>query len=90
MELNAKTAALVLIDLQRGVLARQVVPHAADVMVTKRQWGAFYGTDLDLQLRRRGVHTLIGDARLQLQTYLPAPGAHREFGRHSTPMSTSG
>ncbi len=34
-------------------------PHAADVMVTKRQWGAFYGTDLDLQLRRRGMRTII-------------------------------
>jgi nicotinamidase-related amidase len=121
MQLNAKTTALVLIDLQKGVLARNVVPypaatiferskrlaqrfrtggglvvwvrvtfasdfadalrakvdepsnfaalptgwdelpeplHAADVMVTKRQWGAFYGTDLDLQLRRRGVRTI--------------------------------
>ena len=27
----------------------------ADVVVTKRNWGAFYGTDLDMQLRRRGV-----------------------------------
>ena len=32
---------------------------AGDVMVTKRQWGAFYGTDLDLQLRRRGVRTIV-------------------------------
>jgi nicotinamidase-related amidase len=24
-----------------------------DILVHKRQWGAFYGTDLDLQLRRR-------------------------------------
>jgi nicotinamidase-related amidase len=30
-----------------------------DVIVTKRQWGAFYGTDLDLQLRRRGIRSLI-------------------------------
>ena len=30
-----------------------------DVVVTKRQWGAFYGTELDLQLRRRGVRTII-------------------------------
>jgi nicotinamidase-related amidase len=29
-----------------------------DVLVTKRQWGAFYGTDLDLQLRRRGIRTI--------------------------------
>jgi nicotinamidase-related amidase len=27
--------------------------------VVKRQWGAFYGTDLDLQLRRRGVQTIV-------------------------------
>jgi nicotinamidase-related amidase len=26
-----------------------------DIIVTKRQWGAFFGTDLDLQLRRRRV-----------------------------------
>ncbi len=121
MQLTAKTTALVLIDLQKGVLAMPVVPpaaaiferskqlalrlraaggpvvwvrvsfagdfadapraqvdrpsnfgalppgwdefpeplHPADVMVTKRQWGAFYGTDLDLQLRRRGVRTIV-------------------------------
>ena len=122
MQLDAKTTALVLIDLQKGVLARPVAPHPAatvyerskrlaprfraagspvvwvrvsyasdfadaprakvdqpsnlgalppgwdefpeplhpaDVMVTKRQWGAFYGTDLDLQLRRRGVRTIV-------------------------------
>jgi nicotinamidase-related amidase len=32
---------------------------ATDIIVTKRQWGAFYGTDLDLHLRRRGMRTLI-------------------------------
>jgi nicotinamidase-related amidase len=32
-----------------------VGPAATDVVVSKRQPGAFYGTDLDLQLRRRGV-----------------------------------
>lgn len=31
----------------------------ADILVTKRQWGAFYGTELDLQLRRRGVTTVV-------------------------------
>lgn len=34
-------------------------PHTADLIVTKRQWGAFYGTDLDLQLRRRGVRSIV-------------------------------
>ncbi len=37
-------------ELQRG---------PGDLVIFKRQWGAFYGTDLDLQLRRRGIHTLI-------------------------------
>lgn len=30
-----------------------------DIVITKRQWGAFYGTELDLQLRRRGVDTIL-------------------------------
>jgi len=30
-----------------------------DVVILKRQWGAFYGTDLDLQLRRRGLSTIV-------------------------------
>ena len=122
MQLDVKKTALVLIDLQKGILAMPVVPYPAatvyerslllarrfravgspvvwvrvsfasdladaptakvdqptnysslprgwdelphtlespDVLVTKRQWGAFYGTDLDLQLRRRGVGTLV-------------------------------
>jgi nicotinamidase-related amidase len=34
-------------------------PRPGDVVITKRQWGAFYGTGLDLQLRRRGIRTLV-------------------------------
>jgi nicotinamidase-related amidase len=30
-----------------------------DLRVTKHQWGAFYGTDLDLQLRRRGIKSIV-------------------------------
>lgn len=122
MQLDANTTALVLIDLQRGVLGMPVQPHpaatvlessnelaarlraaggrvvwvrvsfrpdlsdaprqpvdepsnfaalpagwdeiagpveAADVVVTKRHWGAFHGTDLDLQLRRHGIRSII-------------------------------
>src|ERR1700723_3954757 len=33
--------------------------EASDLKVTKRQWGAFYGTELDLQLRRRGIRTIV-------------------------------
>jgi nicotinamidase-related amidase len=122
VQLNAKDTALVLIDLQKGVLAMPVVPHAAaaiyersmllakrfrdagamvvrvrvsfssdladapqlpvdqptnysalppgwdqfpdspppsDLLIIKRQWGAFYGTELDLQLRRRGIGCIV-------------------------------
>ena len=125
MQLDPATTALVVIDLQRGVVARNCMPHASadvvanaakllgrfreqgslvvlvhvgfssddrdrlkppadeaappraamaadfaelvpelerapsDVVVTKRQWGAFYGTELDLQLRRRAIKTLV-------------------------------
>lgn len=122
MQLDAKSTALVLIDLQKGVLAMPVAPHPAtevyqrsmqlaqgfraagapvvrvrvsfsgdfaealrppvdqptnyaslppgwddfpeplppsDLVITKRQWGAFYGTELDLQLRRRGTRRIV-------------------------------
>ena len=124
LALDPGSTALVLVDLQRGIVGRQTVPHAApdvvaraarlaarfrqaratvvlvrvaysadgrdrltqridaaplggavppdfselvaelgqapgDIVVTKRQWGAFYGTELELQLRRRGVRTLV-------------------------------
>jgi nicotinamidase-related amidase len=33
--------------------------HDGDLVITKHQWGAFTGTELDLQLRRRGIDTLV-------------------------------
>ncbi|MBO1332212.1 isochorismatase family protein [Streptomyces sp. VRA16 Mangrove soil] len=33
--------------------------HPEDVVVTKRNWSAFFGTDLDLQLRRRGITQIV-------------------------------
>ncbi|HMG00840.1 MAG TPA: isochorismatase family protein, partial [Gemmatimonadaceae bacterium] len=119
-QLDPKQTALVVIDLQKGILGRQTAPHSAsdvlarsvrlaerfratgglvvlvhvsfspddgdrltpptdeppppaaaqpgwdelspelgrdpkDIVIAKRQWGAFYGTQLDLQLRRRGI-----------------------------------
>jgi nicotinamidase-related amidase len=41
----------------------ELVPEAGrlptDPLISKRQWGAFHGTDLDQHLRRRGVRTVI-------------------------------
>lgn len=34
-------------------------PKPSDLVVTKHQWGAFYGTELELQLRRRGIRTIV-------------------------------
>jgi nicotinamidase-related amidase len=122
LDLEPQSTALVLIDLQHSIVARQLAPHTSadvvknaaqlvgamrakgatvifvrvliteilslpvdelsprgnaasspnaceivpqtgvqpgDLIVTKRQWGAFYGTDLDQQLRRRGIRTII-------------------------------
>jgi nicotinamidase-related amidase len=123
LELAAAKTALVVIDLQAGILARPTAPHSSadvlersakmcarfravgaqvvlvrvsfaadgadalslpcdepmartrpdgwdvlspalgsaerDIHITKHQWGAFYGTELDLQLRRRGITTLV-------------------------------
>jgi nicotinamidase-related amidase len=40
-------------------LVEAIDRQPSDVVVTKRQWGAFYGTDLEQQLRRRGVRTIV-------------------------------
>lgn len=44
--------------------ASELVPEAGyqpgiDVLITKRQWGAFHATNLDQALRRRGITTII-------------------------------
>lgn len=40
-------------------LAKDLEAAPGDVVITKRQWNAFHGTELDLQLRRRGVKTVV-------------------------------
>ena len=37
----------------------EMTPQAGDVVVTKHQPSAFYGTDLEIQLRRRGIQTIV-------------------------------
>jgi len=41
------------------VLAPELARDERDIIITKHQWGAFYGTELDLQLRRRGISTIV-------------------------------
>jgi nicotinamidase-related amidase len=40
-------------------LAPPLAALTPDVAITKRQWSAFHGTELDLQLRRRGIARVV-------------------------------
>jgi nicotinamidase-related amidase len=39
--------------------ASEAQVQATDHVVTKRQWGAFYGTELEQMLRRRNIKTIV-------------------------------
>jgi nicotinamidase-related amidase len=55
-----------------------------DIIVTKRTWGAFYGTDLDLHLRRRGVtQVVLAGIATSIGVESTARAAH-EHGYHVT------
>ncbi|MFD5654917.1 hydrolase [Streptomyces sp. NPDC127039] len=41
------------------VVVGELAGHPGDLTVTKRNWGAFHGTGLDVQLRRRGVTQIV-------------------------------
>ena len=42
-----------------ATLVTELNTQPSDILITKRQWGAFYGTELDSQLRRRGIKTIV-------------------------------
>ena len=57
----AADIAMPAMDLPEGsdAFPEELGPEPGDVVVTKYNWGAFHGTDLDTQLRRRGVDALV-------------------------------
>jgi nicotinamidase-related amidase len=58
--------------------------HPEDVTVTKRNWGAFHGTDLDVQLRRRGITQIVlGGVATSIGVESTARAAY-EHGYHVT------
>ncbi|MFI7587217.1 hydrolase [Spongisporangium articulatum] len=66
------------------VLDEAVGPRPGDIVVTKRNWGAFYGTDLDVHLRRRGVTQIVlGGIATSIGVESTARQAH-EHGYHVT------
>jgi nicotinamidase-related amidase len=42
-----------------GDIATDLGPKDGDLVIRKSAWSAFFATDLDVQLRRRGVRTLV-------------------------------
>jgi len=67
-----------------GPIAEPLTGHEGDILVTKRAWGAFHATDLDLQLRRRGVTQIVlAGIATSLGVESTARAAH-EHGYHVT------
>ena len=50
-------------DAPLPAIASEIAPsagfQAGDVLITKRHWGAFAGTDLEQQLKSRGIDTIV-------------------------------
>ncbi|MCT9004029.1 hydrolase [Streptomyces rhizosphaerihabitans] len=66
------------------VIVDDLSGHPEDITVTKRNWGAFYGTDLDLQLRRRGITQIVlAGIATSIGVESSARAAH-EHGYHVT------
>lgn len=42
-----------------GEFMPEMGPKEGDIIITKKQWGAFYGTELELQLRRRRMDMIV-------------------------------
>lgn len=60
-----------------GPIAEPLSGYDGDVLVVKRAWGAFHGTDLDLQLRRRGITQIVlGGIATSLGVESTARAAH--------------
>lgn len=63
-------------------LVDELARHPDDIIITKRNWGAFYGTDLDLHLRRRGISQIVlGGVATSIGVESTARSAH-EHGYH--------
>jgi len=66
------------------VIVDELAGHSGDIHVTKHSWGAFHGTDLDVQLRRRGVTQIVlTGLATSLGVESTARAAH-EHGYHVT------
>jgi nicotinamidase-related amidase len=66
------------------LIVDELAGHPGDITVTKRNWGAFRGTDLDVHLRRRGITQIVlGGIATSIGVESTARAAH-EHGYHVT------
>ncbi|MET9256287.1 hydrolase [Streptomyces sp. NPDC003717] len=66
------------------VVVDDLAGRPGDITVTKHNWGAFHGTDLDVQLRRRGVtQVVLTGIATSIGVESTARAAH-EHGYHVT------
>lgn len=64
--------------------------HPADTVITKRNWGSFYGTDLDLHLRRRAItHLVITGIATSLGVESTARTAHEHAYNLTIPLDAT-
>ena len=66
------------------VLVDELEVQPTDIVITKRHWGAFHGTELDLQLRRRGVTGIVLTGIATSIGVESTAGAAHEHGYHVT------
>ncbi|MDI5967383.1 isochorismatase family protein [Streptomyces sp. SL13] len=65
-------------------LVPELDQQPSDITVTKQQWGAFYGTGIDLELRRRGItQVVVAGIATSIGVESTARAAH-EHGYHVT------
>jgi nicotinamidase-related amidase len=57
----------------------EVLALEPGLTITKRQWSAFHGTELDLQLRRRGIDTIVFTG---ISTNFGVEGSGRDAWQH--------
>jgi len=66
------------------IIVDELAGHPGDIRVTKHNWSAFHGTDLDVQLRRRGVTQIVlGGISTSIGVESTARAAY-EHGYHIT------
>ena len=71
-----------IVGTKGAAIVPEVAPAAGDIVIPKRRYSGFFGTDLDITLRERGVDTLrlVGDCTNICVLYTAADGRNLGYG----------